>query len=96
MSSFNNRLSTGFIVGFGAPLIAFVIFALFVYPEESIIDLLTGYFKRHVLTHVISLAVLINLPIFFMFLQTNKERSARGVIGSTILYGLVIVILKFT
>ncbi len=96
MVSYNNRLITGMIVGLFAPLISFVIFVLLVYPDDGIMHILTGYIKGNVLTHVMSLAILINLPIFFVFLETKKERSARGVIGSTLLYGLVIVILKFT
>lgn len=96
MVSYNNRLITGMIVGLFAPLISFVSFVLLVYPDEGIMHILTGYIKGNVLTHVMSLAILINLPIFFVFLETKKERSARGVIGSTLLYGLVIVILKFT
>ena len=96
MNSYNNRQITGLIVGLAAPLLVFVIFVLLVYPNDRIIDLLSGFIRRNVLSHVISLAILINLPIFFVFLETNKERSAKGVIGSTLLYGLVIVILKFT
>ena len=90
----SNNVSTGIIIGIIAPPITFCIFCLLEFKNESIIDLLKGYAGRNVLTHIISLSVLINLPIFFAFLTSNRELAARGVLGATFLYAFVVLILK--
>jgi hypothetical protein len=95
MRKWYDRLSTGLIAGVISPPISFFLFCVIYFPDENVMEILKRYFDRNVLTHVISLSALINLPLFFTFLGFNCERSAQGVIGATILYGLLIVFLKF-
>lgn len=94
MNNKSNNLLTGFIVGCLAPPAAFIIFCLLSFPDDSLIEIFMSYSRRNVLTHVISLSVIINLPIFFIFLGKNKDHSARGVIGATFLFAFLILILK--
>ena len=94
MKNWSNKLYTGLIIGILSPPLAFYIFSLFEYQGESAIELLKGFAGRKVLTHVISLSVLINLPLFFAFLSSNREYTARGIIGATLIYAFVVLILK--
>jgi hypothetical protein len=96
MNKWNNKLSTGVLLGIFSPPLAFLIFFLFAFPGENVVTILHGYAARNVLTHVISLSVIINLPLFFIFLQSNLEQSARGVLGATLLYAFLILIMKLT
>ncbi len=91
-----NKVTTGLIIGLVCPPLAFYIFYLFGFSDESILEVLKGYAMRNVLTHVISLSVLINLPVFFAFLGTNRELSARGVLGATFIFAFVVLIMKLT
>lgn len=84
----------GLFVGIIAPIVACVVYVLF-YREDEL-----GYFFDNLVTSrnlpsIISLSLLINLVIFFMNIQTNRDNQARGILFATILYGAVIVILKF-
>ena len=91
----NKQLIKGTIVGLIAPIAAFVVYVAF-FTKDS--DPLAMYYKivaMDKLSHVISLSVLINLLIFFMDIKTNKEQQARGILSATIIYGFIIVILKF-
>lgn len=94
MSIWKNNLLTGFITGLLVPPLAFVLFCYFSLPDETIGEVVRRYYKLNVITHVISLSVLVNLAVFFLFLKTDKERSAQGVIGSTFFYVLLVLILK--
>jgi len=96
MRSWKNNLFSGFAVGLLSPPIAFSIFVTIVFPGEQLMDIIERYIIRNVLTHVISLAAIINLPLFFLSLHGQLENTARGILGATIIYGLLIIIMKFT
>ena len=85
---------SGLAVGIIAPPITFYFFCLFAFPETSVVDQLMTYIRRHVLTHVISLAAIINLALFFIFLQMNKDFISRGILGATFIYAAFVLILK--
>ena len=91
----NKEVVKGFFVGVIAPIAAFVVYVAF-FTEDADPK---GMYKKLVeigkLSHVISLSVLINLLIFFMDLKTYRDEQARGILLATILYGIIIVIMKF-
>ena len=90
----NNQILTGFLVGLISPFVAFSVYVLF-FLDLDLFDTLNKIVEANKLPHIISLSLLINLLIFFMKIKTNRDHAARGVLGSTILYGFLIVILKF-
>ena len=45
-------------------------------------------------THVMSLCVLVNAIPFFIFIKSNREKPAQGVLMSTILFSLLIALEK--
>jgi hypothetical protein len=47
------------------------------------------------LSKVVSLAAIPNLLLFFLFIWTKRNFSARGVIFATLLLAFVMLILKF-
>jgi len=42
------------------------------------------------------LAIIINLPVFFLNLWSKKYETVKGIIGSTFFYGLLIIIFKLS
>ncbi|MGY8931373.1 MAG: hypothetical protein ACKVH2_01495 [Flavobacteriales bacterium] len=90
----NNQTLSGFLVGLISPFVAFSVYVLF-FLDLDLFDTLNKIVEANKLPHIISLSLLINLLIFFMKIKTNRDHAARGVLGSTILYGFLIVILKF-
>ena len=84
----------GVFVGLVAPVVAFAVYVLF-YRDQSIDYFLNKYVSISNLPSIISLSLLINLLIFFMNIHTNRDSQAKGVLMSTIIYGFLIVILKF-
>lgn len=43
---------------------------------------------------ILSLCVVPNLLIFFTFIWTNRDKSARGVLLATIIYAMYVCIMK--
>ena len=49
-----------------------------------------------VLSAVLSLCLIPNLGLFFLFINKEYYKTTRGIILSTLLYGFVIVILEYS
>ena len=89
-----NQTIIGLIVGLIAPFIAFSVFVLF-YLELDLFITINEVVNSNRLPHIISLALIINLVIFFMKIKTRRDDAARGVLAATILYGFLVIYLKF-
>jgi len=90
----NKQNIIGFFVGLIAPFVAFSVYVLFVLELDLFVTVNQVY-NSEKLPHIISLSLLINLVVFFMKIKTNRDSAARGVLGSTILYGLLMICIKF-
>lgn len=84
----------GFVVGLLAPLLLFVIYFSLRDPGLHIADQMKRQAEANVLSYYVSLCTLVNLLLFFMSLKANAERAARGVLGATILYAFIVIIIK--
>ena len=92
----NREAVKGFLIGLIAPISAFVVYVAFFTEDSDPI----GMYKQIVilgkLSHVISLSLLINLLIFFMNTKTYRDEQARGILFATIVYGIIIFVIKFS
>jgi hypothetical protein len=75
-------------------LISFVVF-LSSNPGFTAADYFNIYVNGKILAPVLSVALVGNLGLFFLFLRLDKEMISKGVLGATILVGVIIFILKF-
>ncbi|MFN9581872.1 MAG: hypothetical protein ACK566_04280 [Bacteroidota bacterium] len=94
MSKFD-KIYIGIITGILAPLAGVVIFYAINFSGEPMLEFLTASIKNKLLSPLLSLCAVINLGLFYLYLQFNYLYSARGVILSTLLLGLAIVSIKF-
>jgi len=93
--SFDSML-VGVIPGIIIPLIAvYFVFLLHSHGAGSFEIYMKSVIKQQVLPKVLSLSLLANLLVFFPFIWTNRNKSARGVILATMIYGVVILSLKY-
>jgi hypothetical protein len=86
---------TGLVSGLLVPLAALVAYYFARYGDLSIGEFLTTYKNMGVLTHIISLSVLPDLLIFFLFIRQNMLKAARGVLLSTFLFTFLVLIIRF-
>ena len=87
-------LIKGVLLGIIAPIIACIFYVVFI-NEETLENFINNFVTERNLPAIISLSLLINLALFFLKLKFNKDEQSRGILFSTFLYGVVIVILKF-
>lgn len=90
-----NQVKFGFLGGLIVPLIAGLFFYLSRYSNSTFTEFLNKLVDANIHTHVLSLSVLPNLLLFFIFIWTDKLFAARGVIGVTFLYAFAAYAIKF-
>jgi hypothetical protein len=103
-SRFNSFL-TGLILGVFIQLVSFYVLLMLHksiagYTERPVSDFFSGLMdydagRRQIIPKLLALAAISELLLFFVFIWTDKLKSARGVIGSAFILGIVIAILKF-
>lgn len=85
----------GIPAGLLGPTLGILIFYFINFTGDSFSAFIDASVKEKLLSPLLSLSAVINLGIFYLFIHFEYYYAARGVILSTLLYGLVIVILKF-
>lgn len=95
MSSKIDNIKLGLILGILAP--ALTILAVYLiqfsgYDFRELIDLLIS---KRVFTKIVSLCVIPNLALFFIFLNKNHYNSARGILMATIVVAIFVFITWF-
>ncbi|KAF5078486.1 hypothetical protein DSECCO2_140240 [anaerobic digester metagenome] len=94
MKKFDSQ-KLGIGLGIIAPLLTFIGIFFFWYPGKSFTAFVETTWIQQTITKVLSLAVVPNLLIFFLFIWTNKLYSARGTLLSTVILSIAIIIIKF-
>jgi len=84
----------GLIPGLLLPPLTLVIFWL-VKSDLSLWNFLERFQLLGMLSKVLSLATIPNLLLFFVFIWTRRNFSARGVIFATLLMAFLMLVLKF-
>lgn len=84
----------GLASGIALPFISFIAYYL-IYNRHMLIISFFNYLKiGGIFTKVISLCIVPNLLLFYIFLWTKRDKSARGVVISVILYALFLAVMK--
>ena len=90
-----NNIVLGSIIGIIAPVIGVTLFYFYKDIDKSILDFLIYLKNNSVITHTISICVIPNLLLFFIFIWTKRFQSARGVTLATMIWAFTILILRF-
>ena len=83
----------GSVLGFLIPSIVFMIYSL-VSMDGDFVALYYELNALNVHTHVMSLCVLANVIPFFIFIKSNREKPAKGILFTTIVFALFITLDK--
>jgi len=89
-----DTLLTGLIPALILPVLTLLGFWI-IKSDRGFIDFLSYFQKMNMLSKVVSLTAIPNLLLFFVFIWTKRNFSARGVIFATLLLAFIMLILKF-
>lgn len=90
-----NRTITGVITGVVVPVLALVVTYLAGSDGTSFFSFLRKLALHRVLTNAVSVAVFINVFVFLLFNRLDMLRASRGILGITIIWAILVFILKF-
>lgn len=89
-----DSMAFGLISGLALPVATLIVIWLVRY-DMGLGDFLSSFQRIGALSKLVSLSVIPNLLLFFLFIWTNRTFSARGVIFATLVLALVMLVLKF-
>ncbi len=90
-----NSILLGLALGILLPMLALFAYVHLKFEDLTLMGFFRSYYKMGILTHMLSLAVIPNLGLFFLFIKTNRLKSARGVLTATFLFAFTVLIIRF-
>jgi hypothetical protein len=91
-----DNLKFGILLGIIGPLLAMAIYYFWVFSRtisfsEYIYVLRTN---KQLLTAISSISLLANAVLFTVYINTHRDKTARGIFVSTLIYGIVVLLYK--
>lgn len=90
-----NNIKLGLILGIAGPILAMIGVYLVMFLGLSLSEVVDALVSKRIFTKLISLCVLPNLALFFLFLNKYYYNTARGILMSTFIFALFVFITKF-
>ncbi len=92
-----DKLSFGILLGFIAPVVGLLIYYIIQFRN---ITSLPGFFyyvitEKGLLTAIVSVLLVANAGVFTFYVNSRKDKTAKGVFISTCIYGATALIWKF-
>lgn len=87
----------GLILGLIAPMLGFFIFKLYKYSALSVGEMWQYVVNEpgfKTLSVGLSLSLLLNALLFTIYVNTNRDYTAKGIFITTLAYGLIILSIK--
>ncbi len=91
-----DKLWIGLFLGVITPIIVLLVYYQINFSYIRVDTFLFETFMKRIFLPLLSLCVIGNLAVFFVFIQTEKYYAARGVVFATLLYAIAVFVLKFT
>lgn len=91
-----NRIFLGVIFGIIGPLIGFWIYYLMQFSHKAPMDYIEMFLTtKEIQSKILSLSIIFNLVLFFIFLKFDFRSTALGILYATFAYIPVVLYLKF-
>jgi hypothetical protein len=91
-----DNLKFGILLGILGPLLAMFIYYLWVFSRTISLSeymYVLGHNKQ-LLTAISSLSLLANAILFTVYINSHRDKTAKGVFVATLIYGIIVLIYK--
>lgn len=94
---FKDNLKLGLALGLLAPIVGLLIFKFTKFAAYSFQETIWYMLKEQgyrTLTAQLSVSLLLNALFFTLFINAKKDKTAKGIFFTTLIYGLFILLVK--
>jgi hypothetical protein len=92
-----DSISLGIILGLLAPLLGLVFFKMYQLSALTFKEALQFFIYQpgfKMLTVALSISLLMNALLFTIYINSNKDNTAKGIFITTLVYGLIVLSIK--
>jgi len=90
-----DNLQLGLVLGLLGPLLGLIVIYFMKFSGISFGSFIDEFFHNNkLITSIGSLALLANVILFTIYINTSRDRTAKGIFLITLIYGIGILILK--
>ena len=92
-----DNLKLGLVLGLLGPVLGLVIVFFFSpnYRSLSFFEFIDFFFHdNRLITSIGSLCLLANAVLFTIYINTHRDKTAKGIFATTLLYGIGILVIK--
>lgn len=90
-----DNLRLGIVLGFLAPFAGLFIYYLLQFRSIPLSDFFRVMFSQtSLLTAIISISLIANAVVFTIYINTRKDRTAKGIFIATCIYAVVSILFK--
>lgn len=90
-----DKFIAGFVSGLMGPFFGLLVYWKLNFSLMTFEGFWSNVSGSSSLSALISICLIANLLFFYLFLNRDMMKATRGVIGATLVYGLVMIYLKF-
>ena len=92
---FKDNLKYGLVLGLLSPFVGMFGFYFWKFSIYTLKNFITSLaVQKTILTSMISFSLLVNAIIFTIFLNKNKDQTAKGIFITTVIWAVFAIILK--
>lgn len=90
-----DNLQLGIVLGFILPLVVFLLIYLVRFSESSLTEFMQTFAAQKGLITFFGVWCLVsNIALFTYYVNTQKDKTAKGIFAITLLYGIGILLVK--
>ena len=91
----NDNLRMGIILGFLAPILGLFIYYFIQFRLFTLEEFFYVLFRqKSLMTAMISISLIANAIIFTVYINTHRDKTARGVFIATCIYAIIALVFK--
>ena len=95
MNLTKNNLKLGLLLGLIGPIVGIVLLYFILYPSFTFLEFLDSFFhENRLITSIGSLRLLANAILFTLYVNTERDETAKGIFIVTVFYGIGIIVIK--
>jgi hypothetical protein len=87
----------GLLLGFLAPLLSLIAYYFIkFYPLFSVSDFINFIASnKNQITAITVICLILNIALFTLYINTHRDKTAKGIFLATLIYGIGALVLKF-